>query len=366
MNGNGSSSGRTCFCTVSLVKNNTEVQVCVLASHHPMAIMVENQRIDLDALKKACTDYWKRVNHRIKAGVVTGTDDHKRTAFYEDAKAWGADICSLLMSGKTATKFWNIAKGSDVLLIIPSEAIPHVPWEALYNAARGQECFLTHCCAVVRHPPSSNASCEPEPPDASDACCDGFESDCIVCVDSVLSENETIEGLPICDVLTNAGEPTHRVNSLRVLMDRATKARVVHFICEHAKAGLRLDKEIHYGMSHSNSHRFARGTVLVLGSCRNGPRENQEVGLAASISIYSSCTVVAPLSLVTPEVCVRAVQMINSEIRNAMGPLTVGELWKNLKAGPLATPHDSQHVTPTQCFSLWYGVFGSTQALVRK
>lgn len=346
------------YCLIDFDEAKSELLIRILSPlQGGKNVPVSKRRVTRKELDAACKSYWDFVDLQIETGVVTGQDQDARRAFLDDLMTQGATLSRILMDAAGADKLWNLASNSEILVI--ATGLLHIPWEALYHRQNEDGRFLGDCCVITRWPEDTGETSRG--PDEVEST---FGTARIVCVDPQLASSLLIDKVPIRDVLTSDGEVVYVTSQKRAMVDDVKTVRLVHWICEHDKKGLRVASDIFYTAADSLVHRFAPGTILILTSCKTGGFSASAPGIAARISASSNCTVVAPSSLVAAEAGARFTRKINGAIRAATEPLTIAALWKQLREPLAAAAKGRGDLPPEACFSLWYGIYGNGEALV--
>jgi hypothetical protein len=149
-----------------------------------------------------------------------------------------------------------------------------------------------------------------------------------------------------------------------VLRDKVKGTRLVQWICEHAKDGLRVAESVYYTHDDGTNYPFPKGSTLVLTSCESGIDFELEQSLASSICASSHCTVIAPCSLVATEAGVRFARKLDRKVRDSNEQLRVVDLWRTLCVTNDDVEADRTKLTPEACFIRWYGIYGNGEARV--
>jgi hypothetical protein len=355
------------FSLIDFDEDKNELTVRILSpSQGGKITTLSKRRITKAQLKTACDEYWAFVDFHVSSGVVTGENESARRAFLDDLMTRGASLTFQLLQSDGATRLWNLASNSEILVI--ATALLHIPWEALYHTHAAGAGFLSDCCVISRWPEDTG-----EARRGPDDQVPEFATPRIVCVDPLLADSLLVNETPIRKLLQSDGEQVYVTSQKGEMVNEVKAVRLVHWICEHAQSGLRVSSGVFYTADDSVVHRFAPGTILILTSCKSGGCSASAPSIAASISASSNCTVVAPSSLVAAEAGARFARKINEEIRAAGEPLTMAGLWKRLRT-PLSDARKTANavgevkkptsVAPEACFCLWYGIYGNGEVLV--
>jgi hypothetical protein len=254
-------------------------------------------------------------------------------------------------------RIWALASQSDILVLITG--LLHVPWEALFNPAARPGSFLSDLCVVVRWPEETGETSR------GGGTVPDFSKERVICVDRLLAKELVSDAGCVEEILRYDGEEVYVTSRKGDLVRQVKDVRMVHWICEHHKNGLRLDSDVYYAAEDSPAHRFAEGSILVLTSCSSGARSATETSIAASICTASNCTVIAPSSVVAARAGVSFARKMNTIIRASAGPLQVADLWSAVKGFPFEKPQQERPTTVEACYALWYGIYANCEALVK-
>ncbi len=345
------------MCLIEYNSQTQDIEFRVISSDAGCIQTYGTQHAPRDTISSACKNYWDFVNDAVKAGEVTG-DDHTRRKFHDSLKVRGSALANTLMNNRTKQGLWRLAANSEVLVLITR--LLNVPWEALYSSTPdGSGSFLSENCIVTRWPENTADNTR-----HGDLANSKFDRERIVCIDSVLNEDKAAALETLSKTFESDGEVVYLTCLKSELQAKVSNVRVVHWICEHAPDGLRLDKDVFYCSDDAEVHRFPRGGVLVLTSCQASATPDGNKSVAGEISLSSNCTVIAPSSLIATRAGVEFARRINTQLRQNPDILTVFDLWKKIRAKP-SSPAPAA-ITAESCFSLWYGIYGDVQAMMRE
>lgn len=319
------------------------------------AVNYGRKEVSLKEIDAACKEYWGFVNAAIDTKALNS--EKGRRGFYDDLKTKGALLCNTLMESSTRQRLWRLAESSEVLVMITG--LLQVPWEALYNPEAKGGRFLGDCCVISRWPENTGEnSIEPsgEVPN--------FTKSRLFCVDPILAD-EKLDELTITHVLEADGEEVYRTSLKNELMQKVKEVRLVHWICEHAEQGLRLDANVFYTVADSIAHKFPRGSILVLTSCRSGG-SSADKSVAEGICTSSECTVIAPSSVVAAKTGITFARRINRVVGESTSEMSIADVWSKVRGIDVEPSGIERPVTEELCLSLWYGIYGNATAIVRK
>jgi hypothetical protein len=342
-----------------LVTHNAQTEELIIrAIVQGNNVEIGRKLVNLETLESACNEYWGFVNDSIKAGHLTSGPARLR-AFYDELKTRGAVLCRTVLDPPCKLQLWILAAQSDVLVVVTS--LLHVPWEALFNPDPNPGSYLSDHCVIARFPEKTGEITW----DLSTG--DGnFTRDRIICLDRVLADSEE-ESEHINTFRTEEVDNIYLTALKGDLVEQVKHAQLIHWICEHAEAGLRLDHNVFYSWDDTDVYRFPCGAILVLTSCQSGSSTDAEASIAAGICAASRCTVIAPSSVVATRVGValarRMIALLKEIPSGYLVPLY--EYWAKLKKGSLKDSA-SDEITPEMCFVLWYGIYGRVDAHIRR
>jgi hypothetical protein len=171
--------------------------------------------------------------------------------------------------------------------------------------------------------------------------------------------------LSISNTFAGDGEEVYLTSLKRDLVGHVARVRLVHWICEHANQGLRLDDGVFYTIDDAAVFRFPRGSILVLTSCSTGADTPLGRSIAGGICASSDCTVIAPSSIVAAEASIQFVRAINATINQMPGSHSISHVWRKLRGLDIPSSETSSAPSAEMFFSLWYGMYGDAMTVIR-
>jgi hypothetical protein len=246
-----------------------------------------------------------------------------------------------------------------VLVLVTS--LLYVPWEALFNPDPNPGSYLSDQCVIARFPEKTG-----EITWDLHTAIENFTRDRVICLDRVLADSKE-ESEHITTFRTEEFDNIYLTALKGDLVERVKDVRLIHWICEHAEDGLRLDRDVFYTRDDTDVYRFPCGGILVITSCQSRSSTDAEASIAAGICTASRCTVIAPSSVVATRVGValaRKMIALLKEIPSGQ-PMPLYKYWGNLKNGSITSQKNAE-VTPEMCFVLWYGIYGRVDADIRR
>ncbi len=347
---------RTNFCIIDFDAGKSALTMRALGALDGMVTNCGQRQISDELIARACKEYWEFVDTAITLGELSNGDAKRINAFFDELMTHGVTLCNKLLDASMRRHLWTLAMQSDVLVLITG--LLHVPWEALYNPDAASGSFLSDHCVVIRYPENTGDL------NRAIALEVDFSKDRLICLDKVLAGELVFDEICVEDLLKKDGEEVYLTSQKSDLVKQVRNVRLVHWICEHDKLGLRLDSDVYYTAEDSAAHRFQQGSILILTSCSAGSRFADEASIAARICVASNCTVIAPSSVVAAPAGVNFARKVNAIIRTAEGPLSVVDLWSAIK-GPSNPDGCPTARTAEMCYAKWYGIYGNGEAFIR-
>jgi hypothetical protein len=310
-------------------------------------------------LEEACASYWRFVDRAISSGKLTLDGSSGLTEFYDDLITAGVRLCKTIFNkdDEARRRVWALARQSTVITLITD--LMDIPWEGLFDS--DSKSFLSDNCVIVRWPEDTRRG-ERIPMEVT------FERDRIVCLDPVIAADERlrVNGIPVRHFLeSHFGQDLVLTTRKRELVESARNARLVQWICEHAEEGLRVSDTVFYSCDDCAAHPFSNGSILVLTSCKSGASNGASTSVASDICVESSCTVIAPSSVVATAFGANFARIIDTIISQQPSGLTVVELWRNILVSHDRIVENSANLTAESCFARWYGIYGNGQAAIK-
>jgi hypothetical protein len=343
---------RQSFCDVTFDPGRSDVAAWHFSGVHTRARRKHAPKgVDRARLTALIGSYWTFVDESIRQGVLDG-DGAGRQKLFDELKARGSEMAAELFSKEAQREIWKAAAESDVFVI--STNLADVPWEALFSREHGERgSFLSDHCVIQRQLDSSQ--------ELAVTAARSTGSTHLVCLDPILAQEEQCAS-DLIDHLQKSGVGLHHTSTKNALENATRGATVIHWICEHAREGLRLQSDVFYSHRDVDAHRFPSGCVLFMLSCGAGRHEPACAALSAGIAAASGCTVVAPSSVVAAKAAVRFMLDID-EILHLEDVANLSDVWFRLKS-PAARRHEATEIAARDCYLLWFGIHGDCDTTV--
>jgi len=343
---------RQSFCDVTFDAGRNEVVAWHFSGVHTRARRKHAPKsLERARLSALIASYWAFVDENIRQGVLDG-EAVRRQRLFDELKARGSEIAAELFSKEAQREIWKAAAESDVFVI--STNLADVPWGALFSREHGgRGSFLSGHCVIQRQLDSSQ--------ELAVAASRSGGSAHLVCMDPILVREEQC-ARDLIDHLEKQGVGLHHTSTKNALETATRDATVIHWICEHASEGLRLESDVFYSHRDVDAHRFPSGCVLFMLSCGAGRHEPACAALSAGIAAASGCTVVAPSSVVAAKAAVRFMLDIDELLRRE-DVANLSDVWFQLKT-PAARRHEATEIAARDCYLLWFGIHGDCDTTI--
>jgi hypothetical protein len=323
----------TTHCWVRFDSAQSSIEIQISVSGPSNAIRHSTKRASLDEIKSDCKKYWLFVNGAIERGVLS-SNSREFTAFYDELRTKGSILAAKLFDHKIASFLWRAAMISDSI--------------------------LADCCVISRWQPGAQElsfgfECTPT----------RFSKERLICIDDVVEANHSHPSGSVGKSFSDEGEEIYITSLKDDFHGVVASVKLIHWICEHADAGLRLSEDVHYCIDDCAPYHLPRDSVLVLTSCGNDSLTDFRRCLAGEIASVSRCTVIAPSSVIATNAGIEFARKINAAIRNATDSPTVGAVWRAIRESAKKS-EGTEAISPEACFSLFYGIYGDAKATVKE